>query len=777
MNPLLAQFLAEAGDLLDQVGEGLLRLESDPGDAERVNEVFRAAHTLKGSSGLFDFPELTHLTHAAEDLLDAVRAGHVPLDSALTDDLLAAFDLIRSWLAHVTVEERLPGGAETDAAALIVRLRAPIGGPAAGGPAASAGTARAAGVASRAPGWVAELGAQVVDELTEWLGTTSATLRFVRYLPDEGCYFRGEDPLLFVRQVPALHHLEVLRPDVWPAPDEYDEYACRLGFVLATRAAVSELEYVFRYVSEQVEIVELDAAALRAPVAPDPAGPPDETVADVVAVLDAAAHALAPHTGGAPAGAHLRSVARSVAAAARTLGTTTADLDTADAEGIASTVRDLLDRVRGTGGAPAAAATADVHPTHPVDPVERRPGDAETGQVGTRMLKVDQAKVDRLMELAGELNVAKNSLTYLAEAAEEGLGGRALSRRIKDQYAGLHRIAEELQAAVMDVRMLPLSVSFCRFPRLVRDLSRRLGKRIELVTEGGDTMADKDVIEALGDPLVHLVRNSLDHGIEPPDERTAAGKPPQAAITLSAIADGDAVVVEVADDGRGIDPARVKLKAYERGLIDEEQLASIGDADAVNLVFQPGFSTADQVSDLSGRGVGMDAVRASVERLGGTVTMRSELGAGTVARLRLPLSMAVTQVMVVSVAGQRFGIPVDLVVETVRVPRREIGRVLHQDVVVLREEVVPVVDLAETLGMPWQPEPGADRAVLVVNVAGGRAGLLVERFHREVDVILKPMDGLLRGAPQFVGTALLGDGLVLLVLNLKEVIGLGARAA
>ncbi|GAA2624614.1 hypothetical protein GCM10010399_64960 [Dactylosporangium fulvum] len=771
MNPLLAQFLAEAGDLLDQVGEGLLRLESDPGDAERVNEVFRAAHTLKGSSGLFDFPELTHLTHAAEDLLDAVRAGRVPLDPATTDDLLAAFDLIRSWLAHVTVEERLPGGAETDAAALIVRLRAPVGGTAAGGTIASSGTAGAAGVARTAPDWVAELGAQVVGELTEWLDTTSAALRFVRYLPDEGCYFRGEDPLLFVRQVPALHHLAVLRPDVWPAPDDYDEYACRLGFVLATRAAASELEYVFRYVSEQVEIVELDAVALRAPVEQVPAGPPDETVADVVTVLDAAAHALALHTGGAPAVAHLRSVARSVAAAARTLGTTTAGLDTADAEGIGRAVRDLLDRVRGTGGEPATPATADV------DRVERRTGDTETGQVGTRMLKVDQAKVDRLMELVGELNVAKNGLTYLAEAAEEGFGSRALARRIKDQYAGLHRIAEELQAAVMDVRMLPLSVSFGRFPRLVRDLSRRLGKRIALVTEGEDTMADKDVIEALGDPLVHLVRNSLDHGVEPPDERTAAGKPPRASITLSAVADGDAVVVEVADDGRGIDPARVKQKAYERGLIDEEQLETIGDADAVNLVFQPGFSTTDQVSDLSGRGVGMDAVRASVERLGGTVTMRSEAGAGTVTRLRLPLSMAVTQVMVVSVAGQRFGIPVDLVVETVRMPQRDIGRVLHQDVVVLREEVVPVVDLAETLGMPWQPEPDADRAVLVVNVAGCRAGLLVERFHREVDVILKPMDGLLRDAPQFVGTALLGDGLVLLVLNLKEVIGLGARAA
>jgi two-component system chemotaxis sensor kinase CheA len=421
----------------------------------------------------------------------------------------------------------------------------------------------------------------------------------------------------------------------------------------------------------------------------------------------------------------------------------------------------------------------------PVRPIAAPPAPAEFagraddpgGQVGTRVLRVDQEKVDRLMELVGELNVAKNGLTFLADAAEEEFGSRVLSRRIKDQYAGMHRIAEELQAAVMDVRMLPLSVAFGRFPRLVRDLSRRLGKTIELVTDGEDTMADKDVIEALGDPLVHLVRNSLDHGIELSEERVAAGKTPTARLTLAAVADGDAVIVEVSDDGRGVDPARVRRKAYEKGLITEEELESLSDADAVDLVFRPGFSTVEQVSDLSGRGVGMDAVRASVEKLGGSVTMRSRLGQGTSTRLRLPLSMAVTQVMVVSVAGQRFGIPVDLVVETVRVPAAEMGRVLHQEVVVMRGEVLPVVDLARALDMPWSPDPGSDRAVLVVNVNGQRVGLLVEQFHREVDVILKPMEGLLAYADEFSGTALLGDGLVLLVLNMKEVLGLAARVA
>ncbi|MCM4076058.1 chemotaxis protein CheA [Paractinoplanes hotanensis] len=781
MNPLLAQFLAEAADLLSQVDEGLLELERDPSDPELVNEVFRAAHTFKGSSGLFDFPELTRLTHAAEDLLDAVRSGKLALDSGMADDLLAAFDLIRGWLAHVTTHEQLPATAGPAGQSLIVKLRGPLGGEQA---AVAAVTAPAGPVIDRAPDWLSLFDEEWLEKSASWLNSTSATMRFVRFTPDQGCFFRAEDPLHLVSQVPALAKLGLIQPFEWPPAEEYDEYACLIGFVLATRAAVGELDYLFRYVPDQVEIVQLNGDAIRRHLAgEEPPEPRDdestvsaaaqsqaenlELARDAYAILTAAQRSLA--LGESVSGVRLSAVARSVAAAAAALGVPVETTDP-DAETLNAQVTSLLTEA---GPTPAEAPSASPPPER--TPVDRGRADDPGGQVGTRILKVDQEKVDHLMELVGELNVAKNGLTFLADAAEEEFGSRVLSRRIKDQYSGLHRIAEELQAAVMDVRMLPLSVAFSRFPRLIRDLSRRLGKTVELVTEGEDTMADKDVIEALGDPLVHLVRNSLDHGIETSADRRAAGKPPAARITLTAVADGDAVIVEIADDGRGIDPGTVKRKAYEKGLISEEELETLTDSDAVDLVFRPGFSTADQVSDLSGRGVGMDAVRASVEKLGGAVTMRSQLGRGTSTRLRLPLSMAVTQVMVVSVAGQRFGIPVDLVVETVRVPSAELGRVLHQDVVVLRGEVVPVIDLARALDMPWTPDPAADRAILIVSMHGQRVGLLVEQFHREVDVILKPMEGLLAYADEFSGTALLGDGLVLLVLNMKEVLSLAAR--
>jgi two-component system chemotaxis sensor kinase CheA len=306
---------------------------------------------------------------------------------------------------------------------------------------------------------------------------------------------------------------------------------------------------------------------------------------------------------------------------------------------------------------------------------------------------------------------------------------------------------------------------------MIRDLAHALGKEVVLEQEGQDTAADKDVIEMLGDPLVHLVRNSLDHGIERPDERVAAGKPAQATVRLRAAQEPDAVVIDIIDDGRGIDPVRIKQRAYERGLITEGQLEALSDQDAVNLVFLPGFSTAEKISDVSGRGVGMDAVRASVEAAGGSVRLSSTPGEGSRVRLRVPLSMAVSRVMIVTVGGQRFGVPVDLVIETVRLPREQVVRVEHQGVMVLRDTVIPIVDLAEILQLPSTAADQERVSVLVTRPGRDDVGLVVDAFHEGAEVIVKPMEGILAGSRQFCGTALMGDGSVLLVLDVAEVLG------
>jgi len=368
--------------------------------------------------------------------------------------------------------------------------------------------------------------------------------------------------------------------------------------------------------------------------------------------------------------------------------------------------------------------------------------------------------------------VAKNSLPYLAARAETSSNPREIARDIKTQYGVINRIAEEMQDAIMQVRMLPVGSIFQRFPRLVRDISRKLGKQVELYMEGEDAEADKNIVESLADPLIHIVRNSLDHGLEPPDERRAAGKREIGLIRITAFQEADRVIIEIGDDGRGIDPARIKAKALDRGLIDEARAATMTDHEAVQLVFAAGLSTAEQISDLSGRGVGMDVVRSAIERAQGQVQLSSELGRGTRIRIALPLSMAVTNVMIIRSAEQMFGVQMDMVVETVRVPAEAIHQIKQQRTTVLRGRIVPLYALNDLLRIPAQPvaNEAGEVAVLVIRLGDQDVGVIVDDFDATLDLILKPLEGVLGELGGYAGTALLGDGSVLMVLNLKELL-------
>jgi two-component system chemotaxis sensor kinase CheA len=406
-----------------------------------------------------------------------------------------------------------------------------------------------------------------------------------------------------------------------------------------------------------------------------------------------------------------------------------------------------------------------------VPEVARRATDGSADR-GVRVLKVSQEKVDRLMDLIGEMVVAKNALPYLATRAEDFFGSRELGREIKSQYAIINRIAEEMQDGIMQIRMLPVDAIFQRFPRLVRDVAKQLGKKVRLTIEGQETEADKNMIEALGDPMIHILRNSLDHGIEMPDVRAGQNKPEEGRLTVRANQEGDRVLIEIEDDGKGIDPAVIKRKAFEKGLIDEQRLETISDAEAIQLVFAAGFSTAETVSNLSGRGVGMDVVRSSIEKVGGQVQLTSERGKGTKIMLSLPLSMSVSNVMMVDIGGQNFGVPMDVVVETVRVSERDIHVFKQRRTAVLRGRIVPLYSTDELLATHNPPKPNADGeyAVLVARVRGETVGIVVDGFAQTIDVILKPLEGPLAGLAGFAGSALLGNGGVLLVLDIKELI-------
>jgi two-component system chemotaxis sensor kinase CheA len=312
-------------------------------------------------------------------------------------------------------------------------------------------------------------------------------------------------------------------------------------------------------------------------------------------------------------------------------------------------------------------------------------------------------------------------------------------------------------------------VVFKRFERLVRDTSRRLGKDVQLVVEGEDTEADKHVIEQLADPLIHIVRNALDHGIELPAAREAAGKPARGTLRIVAAQENDRVVIEIADDGAGVDADRVRAKAVSQGLITPERAEAMGDDEAAQLIFMPGLSTAAEVSDLSGRGVGMDVVRTAVERVNGAIRLDSLRGHGTTIRLSMPLSMAVTNVMIVACGDGRFGVPMDRIVETVRVHADDIHRIKDARTAVLRNRVVPLRPLHALLAMDAEPVVNEDgeHAVLVLRHGAERVGLMVDQFHGATDILLKPMEGILAGMGGFAGTALMGDGSVLMVIDPK----------
>lgn len=893
MPQLLRQFIHDAHDILERMGEALLALEKNPDDHSVIDELFRAVHTLKGNSGLFDLPTFTKVVHAAEDLLDKVRDQELAIDNDLTDELLDSMDFIQRMVEMVEATGSIPDSFTDEAEAQIERLRARLPEPD-----PDAAQPEEASADQIAPPESLDWLRQVPE--ADRLGLFEAHpegFTAVRYLPEPECFFKGEDPLLLLRNMPGLETFRLSLVEPYAGQDTIDVYRANLEMHALSSASADDLRDHFRYVPEQVALYPLPAISLALPEGEDGLedGLRDAFVAEAEGLLvhdsaeglaDAAGamlDMLNPALHAASTLRWIRTAARSGASASLLSPLVRAfesglapDFSTAAPEGMAAgdraagaveppppsgdwmldcrqdpllcrivtTQRQLLDMptsedqwegrflaigntlrslfrsramadaiedleevlarcttehsllplaflldekladaedrsVEDQSPAPGTLAQPDADAMPAVTTAPRRNEElaadgsrtgADPADKAARVLKVPQEKVDRLMELIGEMVVAKNALPYLASKAEEVYGSRELAREIKAQFAVINRIAEDMQDGIMQVRMLPMGSVFQRFPRLVRDVARQLGKRVRLVLEGEDAEADKHIVESLGDPLIHILRNSLDHGLEMPEVRKAAGKPEEGRILVRATQEGDRVLIEIEDDGKGIDPAIIKRKAFEKGLIDEARLEAITDQEAIQLVFAPGFSTADTVSNLSGRGVGMDVVKNSLEKIGGQVRLSSEKGVGTRIQLTLPLSVAVSHVLMVRMNGQRYGVPMDMVVETVRVPQADIHVIKDRRVAVLRGRIVPLFGADELLALPDPPVANAEGelAVLVARVNGATVGMIVDGFAQTTDVILKPLEGPLASLAGFAGSALLGDGSVLLVLDLKE---------
>lgn len=732
INPLLAQFLAESEDLLAGIGQQAMVLEARPDDPAAMNELFRLVHTQKGNSSLFDLPDMTRVLHAAEDVLDSVRHGRLTLTGAHFDLLLAAMDFVGELCAELGREGEISAERSGAAAGLAQDLRALL----AGGPGEAPATCEASAASP-----VKDL---PVDALAA-AASHGGPLHFLRFVPETDCFFRGEDPFHTARQTPGLVWHRITGAEALAPLGELDPYSCRLGFEMLSEAPRDQIEAHFRYTLDQLTI---------APVAPaDPGAPVDSDT--LTAVLEAQRRIVSLAEDAPWRRGRLEAACAVLANVARLRGQGAADLPAARAaalDGDPVLLLAWIDRLLAPAAPPPSTAEeiAEAHT-----------------QSQPRSLRVDQAKIDRLMGLIGEMVVARNALPFLAHQAEAVYGCREMAREIKAQHAVINRVTQDMQDAIMQIRMMPISAVFQRFPRLVRDISRSLGKQVELVLEGEDTEADKAIIEALGDPLVHMVRNSLDHGLETPAQRVAAGKPAQGRLTIRAHQEGDRILVEISDDGRGIDPARIRAAAVAKGLLSAEAADVLSDAEAIQLIFAPGFSTAATISDLSGRGVGMDAVRSAIQALNGEVVLASTPGEGTRLHLTLPLSMAVTRVLVLEAAGQLFAIPVDTVIETTRLSSADIRGIKTERTVLRRDRILPIRELNALLGIPKPAriDANGEQSLLVARLGENVVALVVDGFRETLDVIQKPLAGVLAGIPAYSGTTLMGDGSVLLVLN------------
>ncbi|RDS91824.1 chemotaxis protein CheA [Pseudomonas fluorescens] len=694
MDDVLQTFIAESRELLLQMEDALLQIEKSPQDLDTINGLFRVAHTIKGSAGLFGLMPIVEFTHVAESVLDRVRSLEVRVDEALSALFLDARDHIGQLIDLLAEDgnlDRLDEPVRAQGQALIERLSLYLD----------------AAVSTPAPALQAPAPA---DEPGASPGHWHLSLRFG---PD--VLRNGMDPLAFLRYLSTLGRLlhTVTLFDGLPPMTAMDPETNYLGFelALASDASLEVIDGAFDFVRE-----------------------------------DALVRILAPNATVQACRTHLDGLPEDNATLVELLvrcGTLTeaqAFLVTQDAEQAPVETRSEPDVQEST--------------TPPV-----KAGKSAASNEGN-LIRVDAAKLDQLINLVGELIIAGAGANLVA--VRSGIGEMIESTSL------LSRLVEEVRDSALTLRMVQIGATFTRFQRVVRDVSKELGKDIVLHIGGGETELDKTVVERIGDPLTHLVRNAMDHGIEPASTRLQRGKPAQGTVRLNAYHESGSIVIEVSDDGGGLAKDKILAKARERGLVGEAQQPS--DKDILNLIFEPGFSTADQVSNLSGRGVGMDVVKRNITALRGSVSLESEVGQGTTVRIRLPLTLAIIDGFLIGVGKASYVIPLNMVEECIELAPQRGTETGYLD---LRGEVLPILRLRDMFDVQ---EPGGNREnVVVVQYAGLRAGLVVDRLQGEFQTVIKPLGKVFGDAHGLGGFTILGSGAVALILDIPNLLGQVAK--
>lgn len=745
----LKDFIDESSEIIENLNNGLLELEENPtGKTDLVNDLFRFFHNMKGNSGIIGYNELNALTHEAETLLNNVRQGKITPSHELIDLLLLVVDMMEALVQKIDVSSGQVTPFETEP--VVRQLQAAL----AGGPVALPDellTAQGNGQADpeAPPAEEPEPAAQEADHPVE---VVSPTIIPVGSEGDDAEAFR-----VTVRQQMEIIHaaLETLKKD-GTHKDSIDAiYRCLVavknacGFmgltdikVYAERTAgivdqgrTSGIDFGL-----MVDLLSQEVAIINDMV--------DKALAEGKAV-----HVDAPEEPETPP----MSPAAAKPAAAATVPQA--------ADPTPSAPKPVAPR-------PAASPAPKPAAAKPAAPAGKAGAPGVPEHKSSSTIRVDHERLDHLMNLIGELIINRNRYTLIARSLEDSghdVDISQVAQSLSETTYAMARISDDLQDTIMKVRMVPVSSVFSRFPRLVRDLSRKSGKEVDLVMEGEETELDKSVVEVIGDPLVHLIRNSVDHGIEPEEERVAAGKPPHGKVTLRAFHKGNSVAIEIEDDGKGIDPAKMREVAVHKGLMSAEEAAQLDDREAIELIFAPGFSSAEKITDISGRGVGMDVVRTNIKNLKGSVSTHSEVGKGTRFTLSLPLTLAIIDALMVNVSGQMYAIPLDAVSETTKIEAVRLTDVKGRKAVTLRGEVLGVVELAEMLGLPRTDPLPEVLAVVVIHDNDRRLGLVVDRLLERQEIVIKPLGAYLGDLKGISGATIMGDGSVILILDPHEV--------
>ena len=716
---ILQDFLVEAGEILEQLSEQLVELESRPDDANLLNAIFRGFHTVKGGAGFLQLHELVECCHIAENVFDILRKGERHVDSELMDVILEALDAVNGMFSEV--RERAPITAATpELLAALARLAEPA-------------DTSAAPVAEAAPEPVVEAEADVTDsEFEQLLNSLNAVKA------------EAEAPVAAVA-----------------APTGEDITDAEFESLL------DQLHGKGQFAADAVA----PAAAAEAPAA---SSSTDITDDEFEALLDQL-HGK---------GTFVADALPEVAAAAPTAAAAPA------ADGLISDheFESLLDELHGKGkftevGASASAAVATPAPVaaKAPAPVAAKPAPAPAAAAAPARaaapapaaaekpaseaettVRVDTARLDDIMNMVGELVLVRNRLVRLGLNS----GDEAMQKAVSN----LDVVTADLQTAVMKTRMQPIKKVFGRFPRLVRDLARQLKKEINLELVGEETDLDKNLVEALADPLVHLVRNAVDHGVETPEEREAAGKSRNGKVILAAEQEGDHILLSITDDGKGMDPAILRNIAVKRGVMDKDAADRLTDTECYNLIFAPGFSTKTEISDVSGRGVGMDVVKTKISQLNGSINIYSTKGQGSKIVIKVPLTLAIMPTLMVMLGNQAFAFPLVNVNEIFHLDLSRTNVVDGQEVVIVRDKALPLFYLKRWLVASAKHEEQREGHVVILSVGTQRIGFVVDQLVGQEEVVIKPLGKMLQGTPGMSGATITGDGRIALILDVPSML-------